>query len=381
VEKAGALQKNGVPEAGKNPERGNTSGPSSPRPLQGIEKNISPPAQTSVKTNAAPGGAPVAGLPQTLSGMVRTLGLPGDSLSAFILSFARYFSLPLNPGLMAKIRRESLSAVPAEARPGGALSLRDPPRNRDAQSAAAFAAAAAAAKGLELSREGLAAYAAAIDPEYPEKHSGDSGGKPGGGPEQNPGDSAGGGDSGPENQKNGQEGGGRREDFGGGPRAGLDRDSLTRPDTLGEKVLEIEEQNPLLDLLNRVPGKNGERWIVLPFTFTQKGLEYRVSLQVSAAAPCSRVSPGRLVMDISGGPRDKPVLRRRFIYDTSAGGPRLQGRFWPPENKGVLKSFQKELARLFNLQITKINLKNDEENTSYAKNFRDDILPTINEEV
>jgi hypothetical protein len=315
--------------------------------------------------------------PKTLSGLVQALGLPRDLLSASILSFARYFSLPLNPGLMAKIRRESLSAIPVETPRGKALS----PQDRGAQNAAAFAAAAAAAKGLELSREGLAAYAAAIDPDYPEKHSGDSAETPNGGadPGQN---SGGGGDSGPENQKNGEGGGDPRGNFRGGPPGGSDPGDLARPDTLREKVLAIEGQNPLLDLLNRMPGKNGERWISLPFTFTRGDTEYRVSLHISLAAPRSNMPSCRLAMDISGGSRDKPVLRWFFIYDKfAAEESRLRARFWPPENGRVLMSFQKELSRLFDLQINKINLQNNEEYTFCEKNCLNDILPTINEEV
>jgi hypothetical protein len=365
ADRAGALQKNVVPEAGKSPGGGDKSGPASSRPLQNTEKSIPPPAAGS------------RGLPKTLAGLAQTLGLPRDSLSAAILSFARYFSLPLNPGLVAKIRRESLSAVPAEAPQDEALS----PRGPEARNTAAFAAAAAASKGLELSREGLKAYAAAIDPGYPEKHSGDSAGNPGADSGQNSGGSTGGGDSGPGNHKNGEAEDDPRQNAKAASPGGLDRGGLIGPDTLREKILEIEGQNPLLDLLNRVPGKNGERWITLPFAFTQGGREYRVSLRIHLTAPRAELSPGCLVMDISGGPRDKPVLRRRFIYDTLSGGPRLQARFWPPEDKGTLRSLQKELSQLFPLQMTHINLKNDEEYNSFVKVFPDDILPTINEEV
>jgi hypothetical protein len=313
---------------------------------------------------------------KTLSGLAQSLGLPRDALSAVILSFARYFSLSLNPDLMAKIRRESLSAVPSESSRKYAPPPVEAPAGQEAQNAAAFAAAAAAAKGLELSREGLAVYAAAIDPDYPE-NSGDSAENSDGGaaPGQNSG-----GDSGPGNRENGKEGSGPSGNFGGGPRGGLDQDDLTGPDTLREKVLEIE--GPLLGFLNRMPGKNGEPWISLPFAFTQGDMEYRVSLHISAGASFSTFSPCRLVMDISGGPRDKPVLRWFFLYDKFAGEEaRLRARFWPPEDKKALKSFQKELSRLFSLQMNKINLQNNDEYTSYIKNYADDILPTINEEV
>jgi hypothetical protein len=353
MDQAGALQKN-APGGLKNSGAGDTGGPSLFRPLQNAEETV--PAAVARMT------------PKTIAGLVQSLGLPRDALSASILSFARYFSLPLNPGLMAKIRRESLFAVPLES-PRGKAS----PQGRAAQNAAAFAAAVAAAKGLELSREGLTAYAAAIDPDYPEKHSGDSAGNSGGDSAQDPG----GGGSGGENPKNGEGGGDPRGNSGGGP----DRGDCARPDTLREKALKkIEGQNPLLDLLNRIPGKNGERRISLPFTVAG-AVEYRVCLHITLAAPCSAAS-GRLAVDISGGPQDKPVLRWFFVYDTAAGAePRLQARFWPPEKKRTLKSFQQELSRLFSLHTHKINLQNSEEYPSYVKNCADDILPSINEEV
>jgi hypothetical protein len=308
-----------------------------------------------------------------LSGLVQTLGLPPDALSASILSFARYFSLPLSPGLLGKIRRESFSPAAEEA------------RGREPQ-AAALAAAAAAAKGLELSREGLAACALFLsgrwpaDAEGPEKNP--AGPDQSGGGEDSPGDTGGGGPSGGEAQDSGTEGrknNGESADLRGN--SGSVCGGLDQPDALREKVLEIEP--PLLSLLNRIPGKNGERWIVLPFSFTRDALEYRLVLRILMDEPLSNSSPGgRLALDISAGARDKPAFQWFFMYDRPSGEtPRLKARFWPPEGKKTLKLFRADLSRLFMLHSKQIDLQNDEKTPVFAPDCRSGILPSVNEEV
>jgi hypothetical protein len=366
ADKTGAAPKNAPP--GESPGTGKAV------PPQGASKI--PPIR--------PAGlqAPVQ---KTLSGLAQVLGLPKDALSASIISFARYFSLPLDPGLMAKIRRDSLSAAPEASAPAKA----PPPEGRDGQSAAALASAAAAAKGLELSRGGLAAYAAALDPGSPDKNSGDPGQSGHGDTGHSPGD----GDTGRGSSGHGDAGhspgGGASGNSGqrGGSQDGLDPGDLTQGDKLREKLLNIEGQNPLLNLLNRVPGRNGERWITIPFAFTHENLEYRVSLRIlveetSSRSLPGRESPGRLALDISGGDRDRPVLRWFFMYDKPLGEePRLKARFWPPEDKKTQKSFQKKLSLLLSLHSDQIEIINDKNLPSFAIDCRDSILPSIDEEV
>jgi hypothetical protein len=400
-DRAGAFQKSPAPGTEKNPAAGDIHRPPP-----------SPPVQTA-KANTA------AGLPaKSLAALARSLGLPGDALSASILSFARHFSLPLNPGLLAQIRRAGLSAAPAEPRQAKA----PPPQ------AAAFAATAAASKGLELSQEGLAACARYLAGQWPpeppappaaqDKPPADpgsrggsdpgNGGSPGGGDSPgsggdpgsggNPGsggspgsgpDPGGGGNpgsrgnpgSGSDPGGGGSPGSGSDPGSGGNPGSGgLCGDDLGRAETLREKVLGLEPA--LLGFMNRVPGRNGGRWIALPFTLAGDHLEYRVVLRILLDEPRAGGSPGRLSLDISGGDRDSPALRWFFMYDKMPGeSPRLQARFWPPEGKKTLFSFQKDLSRLLDLHPERIELQNNPEQVPFSIDFGATVLPSINEAV
>jgi hypothetical protein len=318
--------------------------------------------------------------------LARALGLPQDTLSTSIVSFARYFSLPLNPGLLAKIRRESLSSAPERS-----VSAKEAlsPKNRENppfKTAAALAAAASAAKGVELSPRGLEKYAlflsgqGAADPENPAK--------PPESQDQSPG---GDGNSGGGFSDSGAGGGGNRREQAGGDRpAPLGEKNRTArainavdavgADSLREKIIPIEEQDPLLNLLNRLPGKNGQRWIVIPFSLAGETGEFRVSLRILLRDTLSGGGPGRLALDVSG-PGASP-LRWLFVFDKPPEGePRLQGRFWPPEDKKTLVSFQKELSRLLSLHLKQIDLRNDDDYPGFAVDCRDNVLPSVNKEV
>ena len=96
---------------------------------------------------APAGGSPVREGP--LPELARALSLPPDSLSTAILSFVRFFSLPLEKNLLLQLRRESLGP------PGGGKE----PGLREAR---ALGAAAAADKGLSLDPQALEEYARAI---------------------------------------------------------------------------------------------------------------------------------------------------------------------------------------------------------------------------
>jgi hypothetical protein len=185
-----------------------------------------------------------------LKELTLSLALPQDKLSSALLSFIKFFSLPLDTKLIHRLRQEVLSL-----KPGSEGALRS----------GASAAAAAAGKGLILSPEALAKYAAAIAGD--EGNSGDTGGNGnGGGADQ---------DSGAETGAKGNPQGGAREDRG-------DDNGTGR--RLGRRLVEgIEERNPLLGILNKLPGKDGRRWIVLPFSFNSGGVDFKVSLRILLA--------------------------------------------------------------------------------------------------
>ena len=196
---------------------------------------------------------------RSMATLTAALGLPADRLSASIVSFARFFSLPLKPQLMAEIRRQVLASAAAQPEPTAeaesiALEKRDSPQGTAAKNREALSLAAAACKdkGVGLSPQGLRAYAAAVEPDWEGRH--------GGGRERH-----------------------RRQ------RGGRDRENETEKtgaitsSELRKVVLETEAADPLLATLNRLPGKNGRRWIVLPFSFGKDGREFFVSLRIMLA--------------------------------------------------------------------------------------------------
>jgi hypothetical protein len=315
------------------------------------------------------------------------LGLPQDTLSASIISFARYFSLPLNPGLLAKIRRDALSPEAEKSAAGEALS----PKGREGETAKAAALAAAAGKGVGLSPGGLEKYArflsgqGAADPEPPA-------------PSPNPAEpeegAAGGGDE--------QGGGGfRHEGSGGDRREREDEERRTAPpgetrrtgkpltaaeaagaEKLRGQAIAAGEGDPLLNLLNRLPGKNGQRWIVFPFAAAGETGEFRVSLRLLLHETPSAHCPDRLVLDVSGGDQQSPDLRWLFVLDKPPeGASRLSARFWPPEDERNLISFKKALSRLLLFHPEQINLQNDEIFPLFEADYRNHVLPSVNKEV
>ena len=258
--------------------------------------------------------------------------LPADRLSSSILSFARLFSLPLEPGFLAKIRRQVFSAQ-------GLVT----PKGREA---IAFAALAAASKGLELNAAGLAEYAAAMEPESPfnserrKKHSGRG---------QDEAEKQ-------ENKKN---------------------EILTgSPSWLKNMILKEEEQNPLLGILNRLPGRNGQRWLTLPFSFTEDEDEYRLCLKIllNEGAAQSRISSqmtGHLTLEIvkKSLATSKPAGKNQhwlFVLDAENNkNLRLRVCLEPAKSKKAQKSLVSGLSEIMQIPPENITIKNFADSFSF----------------
>jgi hypothetical protein len=319
---------------------------------------------------ASPQSAEFQRGPQTLLHLIHTLGLPQDKLSASIVSFARYFSLPLNPGFLAGIRREVLTPAPEKfASQKEALSPK-------ALAAKAAAALAAADKGVVLSREGLEKYAwfppdrGEADPEDPEAYRESGGQSPDGGNSSGAFHNGAGG----ERREQG------REDQPAG--AALKAGEAVEAESLGEKIVQAGEQNPLLDLLNRLPGKNGQRWLVFPFSVAGETGELRVSLRLLLHETPAPGRPDRLALDISGGGQHNPAFRWLFRYDRQPGEyPYVKVYLWPPERQKDLDVFQKELAKFLTIPSKCITLYNEEECPLFVADCQDSVLRSINKEV
>jgi hypothetical protein len=273
---------------------------------------------------------------EILTRLIHSLNLPMDNLSSALISFVRYFALPLDPALLIKLRREALSLkIPVES--------------------AALAVAAAADKGVELTSSAVSEYGAAIDPDARREQSGTD-----------------------------------------SPWGGTDRDHPGKtPDAEGlRKIGDIlEETNPLLSILNGLPGRNGDRWRVYPFEVSAGEKRFRVSVRVKAGQDKAGV---RLAVDIAGGDR-------RWLFVMNQPSVLEQGKnaenrpfpgsgpspecgipsevlvsLWPPPGRRERAALEREIRKVLGPAVNWVILRDCE---SFFADSQNKALPSINKEV
>jgi len=286
--------------------------------------------------------------PHSLHTLIAAAGLPSDRLSASIVSFARFFSLPIKPELMAAIRQQvfaqSVPATTPMAQAAAPMSETAPETLARIREALSLAAAAAEGKGVELSPKGLGAFAEAISPDWQKR-----------------------------------QGSGERERR---QRRQRDEGGKISADELKRQVLESAGKDPLLAILNRLPGKDGRHWIVLPFGFDIGGREFRVSMRIlldrgNTAANQS----GRMVLDIAeSGEED-----RRWLFSLeSANGAitRLRVYLAPELPSRVADSFAQRLSGLFGIPAERVSVKGRMDDfPCESSDCPDDLLRTVYETV
>jgi hypothetical protein len=256
------------------------------------------------------------------------LKLPPDGLSVSIVSFAKFFSLPLNPALLANVRRQSVSGESPD------------PAIREAR---ALACLAAADKGLELSGESLERYARLISgqapsPEPSEPSAGDTGENrqgSGAGKENfraDTGNGQGSAGEGPAGEGEGNRGGNQ----GGSPEA------------LRKLAREAEAEEPLLGVLNRIPGRDGKRWLVIPIPLEDGEVRLYATLRLLVSPPglsgASAGSPGeveQISLEINGG--------RGHWFFSFRPGSILQAALWPEPGERERAVMEQELAAALGL--------------------------------
>ena len=295
----------------------------------------------------APVSAPPVAVSRSVSSLIAAAGLPADRLSASIISFARFFSLPLKPELMAEIRRQAFTQPSAAAN-------NTPEAADNTRTLFSLAAAAAESKGVELSPKGLEAFAQAIDPERnpappasaeelerqnPEEH--------------DPGDRQ-------HRDKN-------REQTGEPEKSG----SITAG-SLKETAYKYMENNPLFAILNRMPGKNGQRWIVFPFDFSENDRTFKVSLRVLLDT-----LNDNMVLDIV----ENGETRWFFVINAVNGRiNRLTASFKPELPPKAQSLFARELSQLLGIKPENIFIRNWKEPFPHESSCGDE-LRSIDEAV
>ena len=265
--------------------------------------------------------AVTAAVPRSVFSLVAAAGLPADALSASIVSFARFFSLPIKPELMAEIRRQAF--IPTDA--------------GQSREAFALAAAAAEAKGVELSPKGLEWFAEAINPDGQKRQNAE---------ERN------------QREKNQYE-----------------QEPKTGPmsaEGLKKTALEAEEQNPLLAILNQLPGKDNKRWIVFPFRVSDKGREFTVSLRVLID-----MADHIMTVDIT----ESGDNMRRWLFIMHEARDSLIVYVQPETPEGMRTSFAGELSRLLHIPLERILVKNRLELFPFEAMNEENMLYSIYEAV
>jgi len=330
---------------------GTNAGKPEPSVRNAVSK--SPPPQAA-KTSAP------ASAPRSASAVIAAAGLPVDKLSASIISFARFFSLPLKPELMAAMRRQAVAPSPAaqadtvkhaatETAPesGAVAKIRE---------ALSLAAAAAESKGIELHPRGLEAFAEAIDPEWQKRE-----------------------DSGEHGQRGWRNKNQHQQEEENAP-------VKTGPMTaagLKQMALEAAEKDPLLAILNRLPGKNGGHWIVLPFSFDEGGREFNVSMRILLEADQSPnhaacMAATCMALDIAESER-----RWLFALESANGLPanRLAVYLQPELPPSAHAPLARELSDLLGIPFGRISVRNRTEPFPCESGRADDLLRSINEAV
>jgi len=321
-----------------------------------------PPPPQAAKSSAP---VPQAPAPRSTSALIAAAGLPVDKLSASIISFSRFFSLPLKPELMAAMRRQTL-AQPSAAQAdtvkfAAAENAPDSGATAKIREALSLAAAAAESKGIELHPKGLEAFAEAIDPDWQKRQESDERDQRG-------------------RRNNHHQ---QQEEENAPDKTGPAKIAAISAAGLKQLALESAEKNPLLAILNRLPGKNGRRWIVLPFSFEEGGREFKVSLRILLEAD---QSPHRAVcMAAACVALDIAEAERHWLFalESANGLPakRLAVYLQPELPPKAHAPFARELSDLLGIPLERISVRNRAESFPCESGRADDLPRSINEAV
>ena len=297
-----------------------------------------------------------ASVSRQLPALLASLGLPGDRLSASLITFARFFSLPMDSALLSAIRRQALQAA-AESGASANAALPRPERESSGEASLAktvadafvLAALAAADKDAPVSTAALAEYAAALDP-----------------------DGGGAGQGGEEPDKKRQQNNDKEPDA-------YDALETLTPSLLKEKLLHNTAQNPTLTLLNSLPSKNGRRWLVFPFRFTQDGADYHISLRILLDSSSPENRNGRVCLDIAQPARG---LRRLVVVDSANGRPdRARLLLRPACPAKTLKAMSGALAAILEIPLERVSAENCGDFFPLVPDSGEPLPPVIDEAV
>jgi len=300
---------------------------------------------------------PVVTAARSASSLIAASGLPQDKLSSSIVSFARFFSLPLKPEQLAAIRRQAFAPLPAltaaEATQSDTVkqTMADNAVVAKNREALCLAAAAAESKGVELQPKGLEAYAEAVDPDWQRRQ-----------------------DSGGQNRRQRNKNQDEQKDG-----DALFKSGSVNASSLEKMAMEAAKKNPLLHIMNRLPGKDGRRWIVLPFDFRENGRDFRVSMRILLENEYASNHAVCMALDIA----ESGDAGRRWLFMLESANDeamRLTACFQGELSSGEQFRLKRELSELLKIPPERVFVKKAAESFP-CESQRGDMLPSIDEAV
>jgi len=298
-----------------------------------------------------------SGTPRSVSSLISAVGLPADKLSASIISFARFFSLPLKPEMLAAIRRQAFAPLAQQAQQSAETENSSGNAAAKTREALSLAAAAAESKGVELAPKGLEAFAEAVDPDWQKRQ-----------------------------ESEGRRKGRRNKDENDGEEEAPQKTGAITAEGIEKLVLESAKKDTLLSMLNKLPGKNG-RWVVLPFSFCENGRDFDVSLRILLETEQMSNNAVCMALDIAESSAENGEKRWLFVLESTSGSSRklslnrLTVHIQPDLPSAANAKLVRELAELFNIPSDRVYIRNKTESFPLEQDYGGDLLRAIDEAV
>jgi len=301
--------------------------PGVPSSLAGYESPVTTandPSRLPVDTSPDIRNASTAEL---LRNNIAALRIPADSLSTALLAFCRFFSLAPDTVLLGNIRREILGSGKSSA--AGTV---ERAQEEAGVQAKAFASLAVFDKGVLLHPKAFTRYASLfemtdsfIDPVDHIDTDPDEG------------------QTMSSNTNTGSEG--SAEDKGSSSEKSSERDDPPLADEIQAMAEQETSKDALLDLLNKLPGTNGQRWVVYSFKTTINGIELSVICRLLKGRASAFGAQEKAIIDITAPKRLYRCFLNADTQDTADKSLCADIRLYPALPKEELASMSKQLSR------------------------------------
>ena len=161
---------------------------------------------------------------------------------------------------------------------------------------------------------------------------------------------------------------------GGGKGNSPDREEIPQKEELQAIAEKEAEEDSLLDMMNRIPGKNGQHWAVFPFNITLRGVELQVFLRILKGEAFSGGENEHLIIDISA-----PAHQYRCFLRKTGINIQADIQVYPELSPRALKSLTKKAEKL--LSFGEILVRNGSGTPSWTEDWSAECLPSVNKTV